>query len=175
MEDKASNDLLARQETWTLSMVSQVGRLGEQKYATASEAARLRHQFESDANKVLEAIGSGLEKTLSAMDSLAVTLVAFAQYSNSTWPYVTMPNFVVTVAKILLLTGINVLSIVQPHQRVPWERYSRANDTWVNESMKLQETWNGYYGPVNYDWEPNPILHGLNNLPYNLTKEPCAL
>jgi hypothetical protein len=43
-----------------LSMVSQVGRLGEQKYATASEAARFRHQFESDANKVLEAIGSGL-------------------------------------------------------------------------------------------------------------------
>jgi NADH:ubiquinone oxidoreductase subunit 5 (subunit L)/multisubunit Na+/H+ antiporter MnhA subunit len=183
MQDRPSNDRLARKETWTVHSLklavlvvlvasAVAAAVLVHDYATDSETARFRDQFESDANKVLEAIGSSLEKTLSAMDSLSVTLVTYAQYSNSTWPYVTMPNFAVAVAKILPLSNaifINVLPIVQPHQRVQWEHYSRANDAWVNESMKIQETWKGYYGPIVYDWEPNPILHGLDNLPYNLT------
>jgi hypothetical protein len=84
---------------------------------------------------------------------------------------VTLPNFAVQAAKLLRLTDvmyINVLPIVHPNERVQWEKYSVWHDYWVNQSMAVQETWDGYYGPVIYDWEPTPEIHGIADIPYNL-------
>jgi hypothetical protein len=142
------------------------------RYTTGSEESQFEEQFVGDSNKVLEAIGISLDKTLGSFDSLAVTLVSSARAANETWPFVTLPDFAVRVSKILSLSDaftINVLPIVTPEQRTKWATYSVQNDYWVNESMAIQETWDNYYGPVVYDWEPYGVIHGdSGDVPYNV-------
>jgi hypothetical protein len=126
-------------------------------YITRSETAQFEKKFQNDADKVLVAIESSLHRTLGLLDSLAVTLVSYAHDQNASWPFVTLPNFGARMAKVLPLTdavSITVLPIIHPEIRTKWEEYSLSNDYWVNESIALQETWNGYYGPIDYGWEP---------------------
>jgi hypothetical protein len=142
------------------------------RYITGSEESQFELQFVGDSNKVLEAIGSSLDRTLGSFDSLAVTLVSSARAANESWPFVTLPDFAVRASKILSLSDaftINVLPVVTPKQRTAWEAYSIQNDYWVNESMAVQETWKNYYGPVVYDWEPYGVIYGNSgDVPFNV-------
>lgn len=145
------------------------------KYTAGSEESLFEYQFRDDSSKVLEAIGSSLDKTLGTFDSLAVTLVSSARAANESWPFVTLPDFGVRVSKLLPLSNavsINVLPVVTPGQRLAWEEYSLQNDRWVNESVAIQETWKDYHGPLIYDWEPNAVMHDdFDDLQYNLRYE----
>jgi hypothetical protein len=180
-EDETHNGI-AQKETTTVHwlklavavvlMVSLIGAaLAVHRYTRGIEVAKFRDAFDSDAQKIVEAIESSLEKTLSSFDSLAVSLVSHALASNSTWPFVTLPHFGVRVAKILPASNalfVNFLPLVQTKQRLDWEAYASQNDYWVNESLDLQKTWDGYYGPSIDEWSPNPSLHYLEDLPYNV-------
>ena len=128
-----------------------------------SETKQFESKFGYDAHKVFEAIGSSLDKTLGLLDSLAVTMVSYATDKNDKWPFVTLPDFGPRMLKLLPQTDaftVNILPIVYPHQRNKWEEYSTQNDEWVNQSIAVQETWDGYYGPIVYDWEPYGTIHG---------------
>jgi hypothetical protein len=65
--------------------------IGVNSYTHKSENTRLEDQFENDAFKVLESIGSTLEKMMGAFNSLAVTFISFGQAQNQSWPFVTIP------------------------------------------------------------------------------------
>jgi hypothetical protein len=120
-------------------------------------------QFQSNAAKILNAVGNSIDQTLIPLDSLAVELVSYARDSNSPWPFVTLPEFGLRMSKSLPLTDammIQYLPLVQPWQRADWETYVSRNNAWVNETMKLQETWDGYYGPITYNWTANNIIFG---------------
>ena len=128
-----------------------------------SETKQFESKFGYDAHKVFEAIGSSLDKTLGLMDSVAVTLVSYAKDKKDNWPFVTLPDFGPRMAKLLPQTDaftITILPIVTPDQREEWEAYSIQNDEWVNQSITIQETWDGYYGPIVYDWEQYGRIHG---------------
>jgi hypothetical protein len=128
-----------------------------------SETKQFESKYGYDAHKVFEAIGSSLDKTLGLMDSLAVTLVSYAKDKNDKWPFVTLPDFGPRMAKLLPQTNaftVTILPIVKPSQREQWEAYSIQNDAWVNQSISIQETWDGYYGPIVYDWEQYGTIHG---------------
>ena len=132
-------------------------------FITKSETKQFEAKFGNDAHKVFEAIGSSLDRTLGLMDSVAVTLVSFARYQNDTWPFVTLPDFGSRMAKLLPQTDaifINVLPIVHPHQKKNWEAYSIQHDEWVNQSIDIQDTWDGYYGPIDYGWEQKGTIFG---------------
>jgi hypothetical protein len=132
-------------------------------YITRNETAQFESKFKNDADKVLVAIGSSLHRTMGLLDSLAVTYVSYARDQNDSWPFVTLPDFGARMAKLLPLTDailISVLPIIYPEDRKEWEEYSLDNDSWVNESIVLQETWDGYYGPINHDWEPYGHIFG---------------
>jgi hypothetical protein len=112
-------------------------------------------QFHSYAAKVLDAVDNSIDRTLIPMDSLAVDLVSYAHATNSLWPFVTLPDFPLRLAKALPLTDALLLTfipIVQPHRRKEWELYASQNDGWVNQTQQLQETWDDYYGSVTYNW-----------------------
>ena len=47
-----------------------------------SETKQFESKFGNDAHKVLEAIGTSIDRTLGLMDSLAVTLVSYADDKN---------------------------------------------------------------------------------------------
>lgn len=63
------------------------------------EQTQFQAQFWEDTNKVVEAIGSNLDKTLRLLDSVAVTLVAIVGISIQIWPYVTIPDFALRMSK----------------------------------------------------------------------------
>jgi hypothetical protein len=143
-------------------------------YTSHSEVTKFQQQFDSDSIKVLEAIGSSLDKTLGAFESLSVTLVSYADYSNSTWPFVTMPNFGMHVSKILPVANallVVVLPIVSPSQRLQWEAYAPQHDSCLEESMTLQSQWDQYYGNVSYEWYRGVPVCGIDfaPVPYNVT------
>jgi hypothetical protein len=132
-------------------------------YLTQIELKSYQAQFEDDASKVMEAIGGNIDKTLSALDSIAVTLVSHAQATNQTWPFVTLPNFAVRMAKVLPQSQaviLNVIPVVTPEQRDQWEKYSVENDGWVNDNMAVQKEWGKFYGPIVFDGEPNTVMRG---------------
>ena len=128
-----------------------------------SETKQFESKFGYDAYKVFDAIGSSIDRTLGLMDSIAVTLVSDARNRNDSWPFVTLPDFGPRMAKLLPQTDaftITILPIVKPNQREEWEAYSIKNDEWVNQSIKIQENWDGYHGPIIYDWEQYGTIHG---------------
>jgi hypothetical protein len=134
-------------------------------YITRNETAQFESKFKNDADKVLAAVGSSLHRTLGVLDNLGVTFVSYARDQNDSWPFVTLPNFGARAAKLLPLTDsilFSLLPIIHPDQRKEWEEYSVNHDSWVNESLSLQESWEGYYGPINHDWEPRDRIFGDN-------------
>jgi hypothetical protein len=132
-------------------------------YITRSETSNFETKLKNDAFKVMEAIGSSLDRTLGLLDSLSVTMVSYARNTNSTWPLVSLPDFGPRMAKLLPLTDaflVVVLPIVYPANRSQWEEYAYKNNGWVNQSIEIQATWNGYYGPIKYDWPTRSTIRG---------------
>jgi hypothetical protein len=141
-------------------------------YLENSEASECLKQFESDSTKIFDSIGINLDKTLGAMDSVAVSMVSAARITNQSWPYVTVPDFAVRVAKVLTFSDANVMSfapVVTHEQREKWEEYSVEHDHWINESMAIQAKWDGYYGPMEYKNDHYHVVHGdFGEIPRNI-------
>jgi hypothetical protein len=141
-------------------------------YTTDSETKAFEKQFRNDATKVLEAVGSTFEKAMGAFDVLAVTIVSFPQAMNQPWPFVTLPNFGVQVAKVLPLSKaifIKFVPLVTPENRLEWESYSKEQQEWVNQTIRVQNKLKYYYGPAIDNWNAYGIIHGdFEDMPYNL-------
>jgi hypothetical protein len=132
-------------------------------FVSKNEQEKCMEQFQSSAAKVLNAVSNSIDQTLIPMDALAVDLVSYARATNSPWPFVTLPEFGLRMSKSLPLTDammIQYLPLVQPQKRAEWEEYVSQNNAWVNETMKLQETWDGYNGIINYNWTARDIIYG---------------
>jgi hypothetical protein len=132
-------------------------------YVTKKEKSQFGEKFRSDASKVLDTVGNSIDRTMIAMDSLAVDLVSYARATNATWPCVTLPNFALRMSKVLPQTDalmIQFLPMVKPIQRKKWEHYVSRSIFWLNETMAIQENWDGYYGPIGYNWEINDYIWG---------------
>ena len=128
-----------------------------------SETKQFESKFGYDAHKVLEAIGSSIDKSLGLLDSLAVTLVSYASDKDDKWPFVTLPDFGLRMAKLLPQTDaitLAILPIVKPELRDAWEAYSIQNDEWVNQSIAIEDNWDRFYGPIVYDWEKYGTIYG---------------
>jgi hypothetical protein len=152
-------------------------------YVKKKELSQLEEKFRTDASKVLDTVGNSIDRTLISMDSLAVDLVSYARATNSTWPCVTLPNYALRMSKALPQTDamtMQVLPIVKPSQRKRWEHFVSQNYFMLNETMAIQESWDGYFGSISYDWETNDIIYGDNgdiegNTRLVVTKQYCRL
>jgi hypothetical protein len=132
-------------------------------YVKKKEQSQFEEKFRTDAIKILDTVRNSIDRTLIPMDSLAVDLVSYARATNATWPCVTLPNFALRMSKVLPQTdamAIQVLPIVKPSQRKKWEQYLTQNYFWLNETMAIQEKWDGYYGRIAYNWKKNDIIYG---------------
>jgi class 3 adenylate cyclase len=128
----------------TLSVV-----LGVYFYMSDAEEEEFENKFNSDAHKVVKAIGSTLDQTLGATDAFIVKMVTYARYSNSDWPFVTLPAFSIQATKLLRLSKafqFSVSHIVTPDKRDDWQRYANDTHGWIDESLEIQandEDWHG--------------------------------
>jgi hypothetical protein len=141
------------------------------KYLSRSEEARFREKFSDNGYKILTSIGASLDKTFGMLDATSVILVTHAKETNQTWPFVTMADFGIRVAKLLLLTDVilvTALPVVTPEKRRKWEAYSVAHDYWVNDCVSVQQTWDWYRGPLeDHETKTRAIHDDGIVLPYN--------
>jgi hypothetical protein len=142
-------------------------------YIQNTEETRFNDQFQNDVFKVFEAVGSTLDKSLGAFDTLSVTLVSSARALNQPWPFVSLPDFAMHVAKILPQSKalyIQISPLVTPANRLEYEYFAAENDEWVDETIAIQENWINYYGPTIPNWTANEVIFGdFEDMPYNLT------
>lgn len=125
-----------------LASMSTVGAL-TYIYTSNSEQAQFEQQFSEDASKVLQAIGESLHRNLEGFDALAVSLVSHVRATAQTWPFVSIPDFVVRAEKIRSLTSalyISLNPLVTTEQRAEWEAFGAEHGRdWVEETFDLQE------------------------------------
>ena len=112
------------------------------RYVTHTEQKSFESSFDDDSDKVLESIGSALDQTLGAVDNYLTGLVSFARYTNATWPFVTLPDYAVRMAKLRSLS--KAILVTQYHyvtgdERADWEAYSVENDAWVEAGIDNQK------------------------------------
>jgi hypothetical protein len=134
-------------------------------YTSVSEQDEFEAQFTSDSVKVLESVGLTLETTFGAADAFVLKLVDYARYSNSSWPYVSLPNHAVHAAKLLSLSKAFYMSqnhLVSEEQRALWELYSVANDAWVYEAIEVEKKAARFDGLLD-----GPILTSPNVYDYS--------
>jgi hypothetical protein len=61
-------------------------------YTRADQESDFKESFKADANRLLESFHKSLERTLEAVDALSVAITAHALETNSTFPFVNLPN-----------------------------------------------------------------------------------
>ena len=131
-------------------------------YIRESEEKQFIAKFQNDAHKVLESIGSSFDRTLGTMNAIAVILVSNAHSQQHPWPFVTLPDYGLHVSKLLPLTNglfLSVAPIVYPSEKQQWEEYALENDFWVNESLAMQEVWDGYHGNITHEWARSASIY----------------
>jgi hypothetical protein len=148
------------------------------RYLSRNEETKFRDQFNDDGRKILASIGASLDKSFGMMDNLAVMIVANAKETNQTWPFVTLPNYGIRAAKLLLLMDavlLTFLPVVSADNRRQWEAYAVDNNDWVNDCVSIQKSWDWYNGPiVDHEEEFGVIQDSNGDLPYNVRYAVCC-
>jgi hypothetical protein len=143
-------------------------------YVHNDEKESFEAQFQDDSLKTLNAVGASLDETLGAIDSFIVTTVSYAKAHNLTWPFVTIPDYGVRVAKLLTISQAvyaEQYQVVQPEQRAEWETYSVENDYWVDDGVKTQVKDKTYNGKIVEEYETFGFIHNNDGItPDNVTQ-----
>ena len=105
--------------------------------------------YSSDAQSLASIYADGLQKLLLTSDRLATTLLAFAEESNATFPFVAQENFAAHAAKALRQAPtlyFQTVAFVPSDQRDEWENWVEDNDYWINKSLDFQRLDPKYEG-----------------------------
>jgi hypothetical protein len=148
-------------------------------YITQSEQKQFQAKCSSDAEKVHSAISTSIQRSLGVLNTIAVILVSYASDKGLEWPFVALPDFALHASKMLPATDglyVSVVPIVTPAQKIQWEDFAFRNDIWVNQSLALQEVWDGYQGEIMKDWERSHKVYGsFGDIESNVTYVPHPL
>ena len=137
------------------------------QYTNNSELDQFEKQFEEDARKVLEHVGTELDFTLGAADAFLVEELNTANLTNQSWPFVTNPSFAVRAAKLRSLTKALVVityPLVTDPRRTAWETYSLEHDGWVTEGLRVQQNDDNFQGTTVSTWSKWGKIHGNEGL-----------
>lgn len=132
-------------------------------YIRKSEEDEFHKQFEDDALKVLTALGTTIENTFTAVDSLVVSVVSFAEATNQTWPFVVIDDFAVKAKKTRALSEavvLNMYMVVSDEDRLDWEAFTATSNEWVDEALDVQEADPTYTGPIQRNYTKVSVIHG---------------
>jgi hypothetical protein len=135
--------------------------IGVYFYTLNSELASFEASFSDDATKVMEAVSSSLYITLEAADSYLVNTVSHARSIDQQWPFVTLPDLAVRLAKLRSLSKAVVVQqshFVTAAQREEWENYTLTHDGWAQEALDIQKTDKNYHGAVYDSYIPERVI-----------------
>jgi hypothetical protein len=135
-------------------------------------SSRERHEFEvrfRDSTKQEAAsLGRSIETTLESMDVLVNHILTFANYTNQTWPFVTMGDFPLHASKTrrrCKAAVLNMYPYVSIQNRLLWEQYTATHNNWVEESIHFQyhsDDYNG--GKILPNYTSYDVIHGYEEL-----------
>jgi hypothetical protein len=131
-------------------------------FTSKGEQDKFEQKFEDDSTQILETIGSTLDVTLSSTDAFIANIMAYARYSNSTWPFVTKPEYAVEAAKLLVLSKavyIGEYVFVAEEEKLAWQNYSVHHDSWVQEGIDLQRRNPDYKGIIIDEFQTLGLIH----------------
>ena len=129
-----------------------------------------------DAFKILDSVGRNLDTLLEATESLVVATVSYADSTNQSWPFVTLPDFAsrASIIRSLAKTAwITQYYVVEDQDRLEWEAYTASHNSWVNESIEFQEYDKTWQGPIVYDYQVWDVIHDYDE--YELPEEEQGL
>ena len=124
-------------------------------------------------------MGASISSTLGAVDSLATSIISIANHSNQQFPFVTIPEYGMLVARGQQLTGAvctYLMPVITFDERLSWEYYTSGFNPhvrdWVVPTQAMQENYTFYYGPrpQNETWQTSDIIYsydGDGTIPYN--------
>ncbi|CAJ1945036.1 unnamed protein product [Cylindrotheca closterium] len=131
-------------------------------FLTKAEEEEFTEKFHSDSTKVVEALGKTMDQTVGTTDAFIRQIVSFARHdANSSWPFVTKPDFALNAGKVLKLTKSFTCAItvfVEPEQHDDWLKYSFEHMDWVEEAKQIQEKDEEWHKPTDFE---NTINYGL--------------
>jgi len=119
-------------------------------YNTRAREAAFKKKFRDEAYNMLASIGANMDLTLGATDAFAISMIAEADATNQTYPFVTINNFAVQAGKLLKNSRakyITTYNAVAKDQRREWEDYARNHNSWIDQSIEVQSRDPGYSGP----------------------------
>lgn len=136
--------------------------LGVYYFIDTNENNNFESNFGDDAEKVFEALSTSLFLTLGAVDSYVMGLVSFANFTNQEWPFVTITDYAVRLAKVRSHSQAKIIQqshFVTKEQRTKWENYTIMNDGWVQDSLNVQLTDPTFDGKKFSDFTPDGVIH----------------
>lgn len=95
-------------------------------------------EYVENSVKVFDTFGVSFHVTLGAIDSFVLAICA----QFNTWPFVTVPNFSIRAEKLRKFSNAVVVTnyhFVDKDQRQEWDKYTKANDFWVEDGIENQE------------------------------------
>ena len=100
-----------------------------------------QNQFYAYAHSIADVTKVKVAAVDEGLQDLASEVTSYALVSNSTWPFVTMPNFEVNAnhARRQTVTEVIMLNpLVTPENRAAYENYTVEHQGWINEARKLR-------------------------------------
>jgi hypothetical protein len=107
-------------------------------YTRRSEFHEFEIQYRVEAENIVESLHTTMDKRLGAVNTLATALTMYAKCSNSTFPFVTMPDFVVPGSNARILADAAIvqwLPLMTDETRKEWEDYAYANRHQADEEL----------------------------------------
>lgn len=132
--------------------------------------------------QIVDELEFSVQQSINSIDSLASTIVSLAHASRQKFPFVTIPEYGVHVAKMLSTTAAittNYVPVVSTGtQRNEWEQYSSSGNATKNLHLKkyldttihIQDTWKHFYGPLpqNETWASRDVIYNKDgDIPYD--------
>lgn len=110
--------------------------------------------YEDDTYRIFADLGMALYLRFAELDSLAVTLAAYAASSSTNMtfqgPPVTLPDFAVRVAKVRSMShavAFEQYHFVNEDDREEWEEYARGHSNeWIQQALEVQMADDSYHG-----------------------------
>lgn len=119
-------------------------------YNKRTQENNFKNNFKEEAYNMLANIGANLDSTLGATDAFVVSMLAQAEDTNQTYPYVTINSFAVQAGKLLKNSRakyITTYNMVPKGEREKWEEYAKTHNSWTDRSIEVQSRDPGYSGP----------------------------
>eukprot|EP00934_Nitzschia_sp_Nitz4_P000129 Nitzschia sp. Nitz4//scaffold16_size188269//96486//104413//NITZ4_001795-RA/size188269-snap-gene-0.143-mRNA-1//-1//CDS//3329538529//129//frame0 len=121
-------------------------------YSRNRQEEEFKSALANFSTKVFGSLATTFDQGLAALDAYAVATASFAQATNATWPFVTVPNSGTRLAKVLSVSRSESISVVHKitnANREAWNEYSLEHaPEWLDENLRVQANFDGYLGEL---------------------------